>query len=293
MADNVTTEELETALNDLAESQGKSTVEYVQSQGYSTITELADAINGVQTQITAITEMDADNGVESLAERIAAIKKVLEGEDGTVEDIFKLIQENEAAIAAAKVDYDAKIDDAKTLLSNDISSLDKNLTSRIDTARDDLGNDITSASENASENLSDAVKELEKKIADVEAGSTEDLTAKIDELATSTTDNLATARVEVKEVTDANTASIEALSTGTADSFTAVSTTITELSDTTVANLETAKTELLEKIEATAAEVESGVLKASSMDLCKISDAFRVALGLEKGCDGDGDGEVV
>lgn len=94
MADNVTSEELETALSDLAESMGLSTVEYVQSLGYATVEEVTAQGGEFQAQLDAITELDADNGAVSLAEKIKAINDVLVDEDGILPAIYTKIQEN-------------------------------------------------------------------------------------------------------------------------------------------------------------------------------------------------------
>jgi len=98
MADNVTTEELEQALSDLASEMGLSVKEYVESLGYATVADLQASNEGLQAQITAITELDADNGAESLAEKIKAIHDVVSNEDGVVQEILNKILENKQAI---------------------------------------------------------------------------------------------------------------------------------------------------------------------------------------------------
>ena len=98
MAENVTTEDLEIALSDLAESMGLSTVEYVQSLGYATVAEVTAQGSDFQTQLNAITELDADNGAESLAEKIKAINDVLVDENGVIQAIYTKIQENKQLV---------------------------------------------------------------------------------------------------------------------------------------------------------------------------------------------------
>lgn len=100
MADNVTTEELELALEQLAEGMGLSVVEYVNSLGYATVADVQSDVSGLQGQIDAILELDSENGVESLAEKVAAINAVLSDENGVIQAIYTKIQENTAAIGA-------------------------------------------------------------------------------------------------------------------------------------------------------------------------------------------------
>jgi len=98
MADNVTTEELEQILVDLVEEQGKSTVEYVEGKGFSTKTELLTAVNELQTQLTAITELDDSNDSVSLAEMVRDVKSAVSNEDGIVADFLDKIAANKKDI---------------------------------------------------------------------------------------------------------------------------------------------------------------------------------------------------
>lgn len=99
MSDNVTTDDLETALQQLADEMGLSTVEYVQSLGYATVADVAADVTNLQSQITAIVELDGEDGVESLAEKVQAINDVLSDENGVIQAIYTKIQENATAIA--------------------------------------------------------------------------------------------------------------------------------------------------------------------------------------------------
>lgn len=98
MADNVTTEELELALLDLAESMGQSVVEYVQGQGYETVEQVNSKIASVQSQINAIVAIDEGDGVETLAEKIAAINAVLSDDNGVIQQIYTKILENKQSV---------------------------------------------------------------------------------------------------------------------------------------------------------------------------------------------------
>lgn len=117
MADNVTTDELEQALIDLAESMGLSVVEYVQSLGYSTTAELLAAQTGLQDQIDAITEI-SDNGVQSLAEKIQAINEVISNGDGEIQAILTKILENKQLI----VDETARATAAEANLQTQVTA---------------------------------------------------------------------------------------------------------------------------------------------------------------------------
>ena len=150
MADNVTTEELENALHDLAESMGLSTVEYVQSLGYATVAEVTAQGSDFQAQIDAITEME-DNGVESLAEKIKAIHDVLSDEDGVVQQIFTKIQENKQLV----VDETARASGVEADLQNQVTAnLNKGNSNA--TAISDLSG-VVSANKTASEDADTAL----------------------------------------------------------------------------------------------------------------------------------------
>ena len=150
MADNVTTTELETALQELATGMGLSVVEYVQGLGYSTTTELATAITGVQGQINAITELDANNGAESLAEKIAAINAVLT-DGGQIANIISLINANSAAIASEE----ARAIAAETALQTQTTANGNKATSN-ETAISDLAA-VVAANKNVADTDGDSL----------------------------------------------------------------------------------------------------------------------------------------
>lgn len=88
MAENVTTTELEVALQQLAEQMGLSTVEYVQSLGYETVAEVQAKVDTLQGQIDAIVTIDAEDGIETLAEKIELLNTALNSEEGASEAIL-------------------------------------------------------------------------------------------------------------------------------------------------------------------------------------------------------------
>jgi hypothetical protein len=99
MADNVTTEQLELALQQLANQMGLSTVEYVQSLGYETVAEVQAKVDALQTQIDAIVTIDENDGVETLAEKIELLNALLAAEEGATQEILTRLTNIETAIA--------------------------------------------------------------------------------------------------------------------------------------------------------------------------------------------------
>jgi len=163
MADNVTTEELETALQQLADGMGLSVKEYVESLGYETVAQVTSKVAGVQAQIDAITELDASDGAVSLAEQIKSIEAVLSNEDGVVQQIFTTIQGNSNAILTEKSraeDIEAGLrTDTDTAIAkgNSNTTAITNLDARVVANRQ--------ASESRDTALSDRVSPLESAIA--------------------------------------------------------------------------------------------------------------------------------
>ncbi|MGE4510081.1 MAG: hypothetical protein AB7D43_03160 [Sulfurimonadaceae bacterium] len=108
MADNVTTEQLELALQQLANQMGLSTVEYVQSLGYETVAEVQTKVNALQTQIDAIVTIDENDGVETLAEKIELLNALLAAEEGATQEILTRLTNIETAIAGL-ADIEARL----------------------------------------------------------------------------------------------------------------------------------------------------------------------------------------
>jgi len=108
MADNVTTEQLELALQQLANQMGLSTVEYVQSLGYETVAEVQAKVDALQTQIDAIVTIDENDGVETLAEKIELLNALLAAEEGATQEILTRLTNIETAIAGL-ADIEARL----------------------------------------------------------------------------------------------------------------------------------------------------------------------------------------
>ena len=121
---NVTTQELQTALEQLASNLGLSVKEFVESLGYAKSTDLNTAVADLQNQINAITELDANNGATSLAEKIRDIEAVLSDENGVVQAIYSQIQANKQALN----DEVTRATTAETDLQNQITGAVNRIT---------------------------------------------------------------------------------------------------------------------------------------------------------------------
>ncbi len=325
MADNVTTDELEQALQDLASEMGLSVKEYVESLGYATVAELQAAEANLQAQITAITELDADNGAESLAEKIAAINAVISDENGAIQNILGKILENKQAI----LDEVTRATAAEEALQSQITSNANRIASN-EAA-------ITSIASKANElkEAQDAVNvDVENRLSGVE-GTLETLTGDetvdgsiaksiADEAArtnvaisTAKTEAIDTAKAYTDEKIEAITGDTAATVAGLDERVTGVEKTlndttdedgnlvkgvVTRLSDVEAkvdANETKRVHELEQAVEELKAYSDARDLKASSMDICGIGNKFRASLGLaSRDCaggasGGDGDGAVI
>jgi len=119
MALNVTTQNLQALLQQIAQAQGKAVHDYVQSQGFATEAELQAKINDVLGKIDAITKIDDSDGVETLAEKIQAIQDLLNNEEGAVQEILDRLTSNEKAIS----DLGTKVDSNYKLISDAIANI--------------------------------------------------------------------------------------------------------------------------------------------------------------------------
>ncbi|NOQ31685.1 MAG: hypothetical protein GQ570_11240 [Helicobacteraceae bacterium] len=93
---NMTKEQMEAKLHELAGLMGMSVTEYVTGLGYATVGDVELAVKELDDRIHAITELE-DNGEISLAEKVAQINAVL-STDGTIENILSLVNGNKSAI---------------------------------------------------------------------------------------------------------------------------------------------------------------------------------------------------
>ena len=117
MADNVTTEDLEIALNDLAESMGISVVEYVEG-GFLDLTTYGQDKAEILARLDNIDTINAEDDIDSLAEKIVAINAVLSDDDGALQGILDLINVNKADIATLRTDMTGITDALRTDVDN-------------------------------------------------------------------------------------------------------------------------------------------------------------------------------
>jgi len=159
MAQNVTTEQLQKALEQLAAAQGKSVREYIQSQGFAKEADVQARINEVLAKIDAITKIDENDGVESLAEKINAIQDLLNSEEGVVQEILDRLTKNEQAVT----DLQSNVDNKFKLISDAIEAL----KTRVTTNETDIASLKTSVSD-LNKKVNEEVAGLEEKISSVE-----------------------------------------------------------------------------------------------------------------------------
>jgi hypothetical protein len=309
MADNVTTEELELALQQLAEGMGLSVVEYVQGLGYATVADVESDVNGLQSQINAILELDAENGVESLAEKVNAINAVISDENGVIQAIYTKIQENTQEILNETLRATGVEADLQAQITSAVNAGNTNATA------------ITSV-QTALTALTGRVTLTEADIATLKGDET--VAGSIANLIKVETDRAVAKEAENRALIDINTAKtadlqsqINNLTGGTSGSISEVSERVTVIEDT-LNDTTDENGDLVKGIKTRLSDVESGlaseiarataredavlaeakaytdanVLKASSMDVCSIGNKFRFALGLaDKTCGGTGGGE--
>jgi len=326
MADNVTTDELEQALQDLASEMGLSVVEYVQSLGYSTVGELNAAVSGVQSQIDAITEI-SDNGVESLAEKIKAIDEVITNSDGSIAQILTLIQENKQLVVdetARATGVEADLQSQVTVNANKatsnataIAGLTQTVTDN-KTAQDTVNADVEgrlsgaestivtlTGDETVDGSIAKAIKGEADRAKAQEAANTAalsdevtrataaetNLQSQLDEITGGATGSISEidGRVKVVENTLNDTTDVDG------NLVKGVKTRVTDLENGLSAEVARATQAEADTLSNANAYTDAHTLKASSMDMCGIHNKFRASLGLaDKDCSGaGGDGAVL
>ncbi len=151
MADNVTTDDLEVALQDLAEQMGLSVKEYVEG-GFLDLTTYGQDMASVVSRLDAIDVVDSEDDIESLAEKIIAVNKVLSDDDGALQGILDLINVNKADIAGLVTTTDGLRTDVNTAIAkgnsnetalNDYKSVANDRMTEIEGSATDLAGRVT------------------------------------------------------------------------------------------------------------------------------------------------------
>jgi len=318
MADNVTTDELEQALQDLANEMGLSVKEYVESLGYATAADLVASNTGLQAQITAITELDADNGAESLAEKIQAIDAVISDEDGVVQNILAKILENQQAIVDESTRATNVEADLQSQITSNLNKTNSNETaignlsdtvSANKSAQDTVNADVESRVAGAegtiatltgddtvdgsiAKTIADETARTNAAIATAKAGATDDAKAYTDEQIEAITGDTAS----TVEGLDGRLGEVEnTLADTTDEDDNLVKGIVTRVGDVEAALINEAARAVQAEADMLAqakAYTDANTLKASSMDICGVHNKFRAALGLaDKDCSGSGDGD--
>jgi len=243
MADNVDTDMLEEALGALSESIGLSTKEFVEG-GFLDLVTYASDKDAIITRLNAIDVVDADDDIDSIAERIVAINEVLTADA-----------------------------DALTALTDSITALNDRAQTIEDTAavvRTDLDGVISSAQANT-----DAIAVLNgddqtegsvaKAVLDATGGDIDELK---DSVAANATEIGRVANL-VDDTEDADGNTVKGIGSRTTDLEAGLSTEITDR----IAAVEAAIAE-------SKAYFDDNKVKADTMDKLVITNKFRVALGL-------------
>ena len=101
MASNVTTEELEQALKDLAEGMGLSVKEYVEG-GFLNLTTYGTDKAAMIARLDALDVIDSADGVETLAEKVVTLNAIFTENGNLATDVLNRIAANTAAIGAVQ-----------------------------------------------------------------------------------------------------------------------------------------------------------------------------------------------
>jgi len=166
MADNVTTEELELALQELAEGLGLSVKEYVEG-GFLDLTTYGTDKAAITARLDALDIIDGSDGIETLAEKVASLNALLSEDGDLATDILNRIATNTTAIGSVQTQLDGYV------ASNDSvqATQDANIAG-LQTSASDLAGVVSAnktASEAADTLLADRLTDTEADIAIIDS----------------------------------------------------------------------------------------------------------------------------
>jgi len=130
MASNVTTEELEQALKDLAEGMGLSVKEYVEG-GFLNLTTYGTDKAAMIARLDALDVIDSADGVETLAEKVVTLNAIFTENGNLATDVLNRIAANTAAIGAVQnelTSYKTSNDTVQATQDANIASLQSGQT---------------------------------------------------------------------------------------------------------------------------------------------------------------------
>ena len=118
MAQNVTTEALQKALQDLAAKMGINVHKYVQSQGFANEADVTAKFTEVEGKLDSILKIDPNDKVESIAEKIQSLKSILDADEGSIQKILDQLSQNSKAIADVRKGLEDKVAAAQTKIDS-------------------------------------------------------------------------------------------------------------------------------------------------------------------------------
>ena len=130
MVQNVTTEDLQKALQNLAAKMGLNVHEYVKAQGFANEADVASKFSEVQGKLDSILKIDPKDNVESIAEKINSLKNILDADEGSIQKILDESAKHSKAIADIQKSFEGKVAAAQTKIesiSTEINTINGNV----------------------------------------------------------------------------------------------------------------------------------------------------------------------
>lgn len=125
MATNVTTDDLQKALNSLANSLGLSVKEFVEG-GYLDINTYATDKAAIMSRLDSIDKIDSSDNIETIAEKVKALDDMFTKDGNLATDVLNRIAGNASAITDLSNSLDSFKSDVTTAQSAQDSKIDAN-----------------------------------------------------------------------------------------------------------------------------------------------------------------------